>query len=416
MTRRRMSNAVLTLMIMVVISSCEHNQSNHKPEIISVTAHPSMVATGGTAILSCQASDSDQDELEYEWISSEGSFPEGSAGNSALWEAPQTTGTYTISVIVNDGIASSEGFTEVTVIELAEPGEMIFVPNGTFMMGSDSNLWPEEQPRHHVTLTHDFYLGACEITNEEYRTAVQWAYEQGLVTVSNLYGEPHVVGYGHGLLEMEWPFCEISFIDSLFTLTGVAFGDYTGQSSTIHPVKYVSWYGAACYCDWLSEMEGLPPFYQGEWDQTEEHNPYLSEGYRLPTEAEREYVAQYNDDRRYPWGDTCPNCEYANYHTLGDCVGWTAPVDSYPRGASQLGLMNMGGNLGEWVGDWYGTYSSEPQTDPLGFPNNEHGGRVGRGGSWHGSSEGMLCGHRGESGPQETSDTIGFRVCRTANP
>jgi len=111
-------------------------------------------------------------------------------------------------------------------------------------------------------------------------------------------------------------------------------------------------------------IEGFDPFYNGEWDQTLVHNPYEAEGYRLPTEAEWEYASEYEDERIYPWGNESPvPCVHANYDY---CIGWTAPVGSYPAGASQLGMMDMAGNLYEWVGDWQENYYSPPPIDPLG--------------------------------------------------
>ena len=276
-----------------------------------------------------------------------------------------------------------------------------YIPAGSFTMGQNS----VEEPEHEVTLTHDFYLATHEVTNQDYLIAVQWAYDNNYVSI---YG--NVYAHGEELLILSTNYQEISFNDGVFSLVPVVQGYYAGESSADHPVKSVTWYGAACYCDWLSEMEGLTPFYQGDWDQDLDHNPYVAEGYRLPTEAEWEYAARYYDSRRYPWGDESPNCDYANYQ---GCVGWTAPVGSHPNGNSHLGLQDMSGNLFEWVGDWSDTYSSSPQTNPLGG-NGEY--RVMRGGSWVFGMSFLQCAYRLYVYPFESMGLEGIRPARTVNP
>jgi formylglycine-generating enzyme required for sulfatase activity len=275
------------------------------------------------------------------------------------------------------------------------------------------------EPVHPVTLTSDYYLGKYEVTNQEYLEAAQWAYDHGLISAS-VYT---VEAYGVELLELDEPWCEIGFSDGQFYLIessysngdcgpGYAYPD--GYNPENHPILGISFYGAACYCDWLSQMSGLDPFYNGLWDQTPEHNPYLSDGFRLPTEAEWEYAAQYGDDRTYPWGETAPDCYYANFYDNGYCVGWTAPVGSYSVGASSLGLMDMAGNIWEWVGDRYGVYSGTLQIDPLGDSSgNMH---ILRGGYWEWGVGLLRCADRYNSGPSTANESTGFRVCRTANP
>ena len=290
------------------------------------------------------------------------------------------------------------------------PPEYVLVPAGSFTMGQTGVAEPE----HQVALTHDFYLGAREVTNQQYLDAAQWAYDQGYVTATGNTLE----AYGVELLDLDDDACQLAFSEGVFSLEPVHEGAYAGQSSADHPVIQVTWYGAACYCDWLSELEDLTPFYHGSWNQSIEHDPYTAEGYRLPTEAEWEYAARYNDGRTYAWGDESPSCDYANFT---GCAGWTAPGGSYPAGASNLGLFDLAGNVFEWCGDWYTGYTSGSQVNPYEAGDGSTYGagdgsyRILRGGSWPHTEAFLLAAFRVSSRPPNNYSSAGFRVSRSSN-
>jgi formylglycine-generating enzyme required for sulfatase activity len=225
----------------------------------------------------------------------------------------------------------------------ANPGdvaaEMVAIPGGTFQMGSNEGS-PDEQPVHSVTLS-PFAIGKYEITNAQYEK---------------------------------------------FDPKHKAFRDeYSAKDND--PVIYVSWREAAAYCNWLSTQHNLTPVYD---EKTGEANLTAS-GYRLPTEAQWEYVASgRGENRTYPWGSEAPDATRGNINGAaaldmdralrGEGSIGAEPVGSYPTGASRDGVMDLAGNVAEWCSDWYGTYSADAQTDPFNAAPSNY--RALRGGSW----------------------------------
>ncbi|MBD3349498.1 MAG: SUMF1/EgtB/PvdO family nonheme iron enzyme [Candidatus Eisenbacteria bacterium] len=313
----------------------------------------------------------------------------------------------------------------ITFFQVTVP-DMVVVPAGIFTMGDGvADCGVDERE---VTLTNDFYLGQHEVTNQEYMEAVQWAYDNGYVTATTSSVRDAMDGSTVQLLDLDDSDCEIQFNSGTGTFylrespSNYAQNAYPGgYDASDHPVKEVTWYGAARYCDWLSLMQD-PPLsrayqHSGGW-LCNGHDPYGAEGYRLPTDAEWEYAAQYNDDRIYPWGDEAPDCSRANfydYYGSGDCcVGWTSPVGSYPDAPAALGLSDMAGNVWEWCNDWHecdlGTGS---ETNPAGEESGPY--RVFRGGSWTYTDYYLRCASRITPPPGPGSHG-GFRVARTVDP
>ncbi len=291
---------------------------------------------------------------------------------------------------------------------------MTTVPSGTFQMGAADIA----EPIHQVTLTNSFEISTFEISNNEFMTVAQWAYDQGLVTVE----EFEINAYGQRIYPFN-QYSEIEFVDGEFLLRQ-AVGDNGiwgpevaypgGYDPANHPIFWLSWVGAACYCDWLSELNGLQPFYEGEWDNSVSHNPYDAEGYRLPTEAEWEYAASFPDNRLYPWGAAEPDCIVANYGfdwASAVCIGWTTPQGSYPMGVSSLGLFDIAGNLREWTNDALTHYTQQVQVNPIGSTNSTD--RVVRGGSWAGIAEHVNTKRRVSHSQSGVESLVGFRVCRS---
>jgi formylglycine-generating enzyme required for sulfatase activity len=235
---------------------------------------------------------------------------------------------------------------------------MVYVPAGEFEMGSTEGR-DNEQPVHAVALD-GFWIDQAEVTNAQYRRCVEAGACQAPMTCD--WGEP----------------------------------TYEDLSKADYPVVCVDWYGAQTYCEWA--------------------------GARLPTEAEWEYAARGPEGFIYPWGDEF-DCSLGNFddETQVDdhvnpggegCDGYvkTAPVESFPGGASWCDALDMAGNVWEWVADWYRDYPSGRQVNPMGPSSGSV--RVQRGGSWYNPLDCMRGAYRDVSPPDVTSDNWGFRCAR----
>jgi len=194
----------------------------------------------------------------------------------------------------------------------------------------------------------------------------------------------------------------------------------------LQPVVKVSWEDAVRYLNWLSLKDNLQPFYIMKGKSFVPASP-LTNGYRLPTEAEWSFSARMGGTekiRRYPWdGGFPPRTVTGNYadesarsflpriiNGYRDNFPVTSPVGSFP--ANQGGFFDMGGNTGEWCHDYYSANSGSSlrsQPDPLGPSSGAH--RVIRGSSWRDATITELrLSYRAYH--REARDNVGFRVAR----
>jgi len=265
--------------------------------------------------------------------------------------------------------------------------ELVFVPAGEFEMGTTleglryaqqlcrelcgsfasavcrSEAFADERPEHRVAVA-GFWIDRSEVTNAQYQRCVEAGAcsppkKEGSFTRESYYADP----------------------------------DYSE-----YPVIWVTWQQAVDYARWV--------------------------GARLPTEAEWEYAARGPDSGLFPWGDEFDGTRL-NYCAaecalgpedpdISDGYSDTAPVGSYPSGASWCGALDLAGNVREWVADWYGLYSDVAQTDAGGPATGE--ARIAKGGSWLDRPDDVRSANRGANAAEYCEHKVGFRCASSAPP
>lgn len=255
---------------------------------------------------------------------------------------------------------------------------LVSIPGGQFEMGDeDGDLQEYARPVHSVTVS-SYEMGAYEISNAQYASWLNDAYDHGEVAVTTSI-----------VMGTAGPFTEQVYID----LTGYKDADnrcwiqfendhfdvVAGKENL--PVVFVTWYGAKAYAQYY--------------------------GFDLPTEAEWEYAARGGQQYRYATDDGTISSENANYG-----AGDHKPTDigSYPP--NPFGLYDMSGNVYERCYDIFdvNTYGEGPATDPFGGQTGMN--RIIRGGDWLSSHHACRTATRVISSTQSNTSRIGFRIVR----
>ncbi|WP_373478520.1 bifunctional serine/threonine-protein kinase/formylglycine-generating enzyme family protein [Geminocystis sp.] len=236
--------------------------------------------------------------------------------------------------------------------------DMVFIPSGSFMMGSNNNEIgrdKDESPQHLVSL-NSFYVSKYPITQ------IQWR------TVSSFPKMSRVIKHNPSF--------------------------YKGDNL---PVEKVSWLDAQEFCKRLSR--------------------YTGRTYRLPTESEWEYSCRGNTKTPFFFGDMITQ-DFANYDAknnndskknTGKFEKKTTSVDNfYPN---PFGLYDVHGNVWEWCEDHYlNSYIQKPKDGSPYQSNMGNQPRVVRGGSWSLSSQYCRSAKRGNYAADSSYNFIGFRI------
>ncbi|MBQ0052069.1 MAG: SUMF1/EgtB/PvdO family nonheme iron enzyme [Treponema sp.] len=210
--------------------------------------------------------------------------------------------------------------------------------------------------------------------------------------------------------------------------------ELTGDDVLTNPVNYVNWYAAIAYCNKLSIKENLTPCYSVEgvtdwtnlayssiptssstsslrdkWDAAT--CDFEANGYRLPTNAEFEWLARGGENYTYAGSNNIKDVAWYE-DNIDDKKGTREVKQKAPNG---YGLYDMSGNVWEWCWDRY-THNSTITRETPATGDDSGKGRLYRGGHFYTSAIWCSVNYRStySSNPRPTdSETyLGFRVVR----
>ncbi len=242
---------------------------------------------------------------------------------------------------------------------------MVWIPGGTFQMGSDRH-YPEEAPVHPVHVD-GFWMDRFTVTNDQFARFVA---ATGHTTVAERPPDP--ADYPDARPELLVPSSTVfrkpkqrvdlrNHYNWWTYVAGASWRYPRGTGTSIkklarHPVVHVAWADVQAYAAWV--------------------------GKQLPTEAEWEFAARGGlEGAEYVWGDEFMprgkpmantwQGEFPIENLLLDGFEWTAPVGSFP--ANGYGLHEMAGNVWEWTTDWFQSHADLGDTcctasNPTGGP------------------------------------------------
>ncbi len=226
-------------------------------------------------------------------------------------------------------------------------GRYLLVEPGEFIMG-DGQGTRSEKPTHHVKITEPFFCGERPVTQAHWQT---------------------IMGDN----------------PSAFT---------EGWAAGLRPVEQVSWVEVHLFLEQFNRLDGnnVRLGVRGIW--------------RLPSEAEWEYLARANTNKRWAFGDRDGDLSDYGWHA-GNSGASTREVGQ--KKPNPWGFLDLHGQVSEWCEDTF-----EPNYDSHKGVQTPRKGkslrRIHRGGSWFTESDSTRCASRGSALMDHRSDGIGFRL------
>jgi sulfatase modifying factor 1 len=223
--------------------------------------------------------------------------------------------------------------------------DLVWVPGGTFLMGSDVH-YPEEAPAHKVSVS-GFWIEATPVTN---RAFAKFIGATGYVTLAERM--PDVADYPGAPPE------------TLIAASAV----FTKPPRDVDRSNAYNWWSYVAGANW-KRPRGLESTIDGLDDHPVVHIAYEDAetyarwaGLDLPTEAEFEFAARGGlEGMEFVWGSEMRpggrimantwQGEFPWHNSLDDGFEWTSPVRSFPPNG--FGLYDMAGNVWQWTSDWY---------------------------------------------------------------
>lgn len=252
---------------------------------------------------------------------------------------------------------------------------LVRIPAGAFRMGTDDGR-PDTSPPSEVTIGRDFWMSACEITNEQFRR----------------FAPTHFSGY----------FTKRSLNND---------GPGIGMDGPRQPAVRVAWREAVAFCDWLSAQTGLR--------------------FTLPSEAQWEYACRAGTQAPFSFGladaDFSARANLADlaFDRINDATGGLVVLQELPHDArcddgsiatsdvgryapNSWGLYDMHGNAAEWTrtADRPYPYRDDDGRNQL-SPDEK---RIVRGGSFHDRPQRSTSAYRLSYPAWQRVHNVGFRV------
>ncbi len=370
-----MKNLLLPFFCLMFLYSCgDSGITNPTQTVFSELQHtPGIEGTTKDLYTFTVLTSPKNSDFQYDWrLDTNEHFLESSSNTISITFPKE--GYYFISVrVVHKGVIVATNSVTVNIRDSVLVPELLPIPQGSFLMGSNDPFDGSELPRRVVTL-NSFSVSKYEITQKQFLS---------------------LMGYNPS-----W------FIGDLNL-----------------PVERLQWYEAIEYCNRLSVRSGLSQVYRLLGDSAIVSRN--ANGYRLLTDAEWEYACRagtssdtYNGnllDARTFCTSFIPETEPTMDEIAWYCSNSSAKTHIVgQKKPNAFGLFDMHGNVSEWVWDYHDGryYSFNVNINPMGPTWTQEKKRVLRGGSWELGTIYNRSHNRVEGFPKSAHYSHGFRIGR----